>query len=86
MAGSGKKGIWDDVRGTGLTDQNAKVGSDEVQRRNVRHIRHDTPNARHHGRETDDGVQRRNSLRKVRRRDPLSDEQSYTCQLLTRST
>jgi hypothetical protein len=40
-----------------LTDNNAKVGSDEVQRRRVCEISHHAGNARQYGSKTDDGVE-----------------------------
>ena len=44
----------------------------------MREISHDAADARHDGRQTDNGVQRRNSLRQIRRRDPLANKETYT--------
>lgn len=57
------------------TNEDAEICGDHVQCRDVlSSTSHHTTDTRQHSGKTDDGMQRRNHLRELRRRDPAADD------------
>jgi hypothetical protein len=61
---------------SGRTNKNAEVGSNKMQRRDMRKICHDTSDARQDSCEADHGMERSNGLRQVCWGDSLSNEET----------